>query len=569
MKSRSSSRPKTLVPIVSIALCCALALGCSRLRRPPAVAGGTETEAATAEASRTLTILAVNDVYRIAGLENGNYGGLARLRSLRAELEREAPELLFLHAGDFLFPSLLSRWFLGKQMIDVMNLLDGDAQAFDHRMYITFGNHEFDKDDVEDAEMLDLRVEESQFYWLGSNVDFKSTPDGWPVVDADHLLASTIAEHAGIRVGLFSLSIDDKHPAYVHAFGQPKAVARKLTADLRRRGAELVIALTHLKISDDIDLLRQLGADGPDLIIGGHEHNRQTAEVGGRWVIKADADARSAAVATVTPRGDGPPQVDLEFRELGPQSAASPLVQQRVDRWLENHDEVYCEKIGKPAGCLETALGRTEVRLIGEELTMRRFETNLGNWFLDLVLRRFAPHGVQAAFVNSGSLRLNQDIPRGADITLRHIEETFQYPSKLEILRISGEVLQQVVSHAVTDWTGNGKWLQIAGFAFRHDPGTATADRLTLLTDDGPRPVDPGEELLVVTSSFLADPATGQDGYTMLRSEHRVPYPGPPATLRDLALAGLAAAGEGGISPAVEGRICNAERGGPCQAVER
>ncbi|MEM7350453.1 MAG: bifunctional metallophosphatase/5'-nucleotidase [Acidobacteriota bacterium] len=578
---KSQVKPR-FVPGIALTLGSLLGLACTQIQTEPPTAtpkAAAEAPAASERSSarlpetssgpRTLTVLAVNDVYRIAGIEDGRYGSMARLRSLRSELERDDPELLFLHAGDFLFPSLLSRWFLGEQMIDVMNLLDGDEQAFDQRLFVTFGNHEFDKEKEDDIAMLDRRIEESQFSWLGTNIDFKSNDDGWPVIAADHLVNSAIVELSGIRVGLFSLSIDEKHPDYVHAFGQPKAVARRLTADLRRRGAELVIALTHLKMTDDVDLLRKLGPDGPDLAFGGHEHNRQAQEVDGRWIIKADADARSATVAKVKLQPGGPPKVEFEFRQLGPQSPVDPLVQARVDRWLTNHDEVYCHKIGEPSGCLEKALGHTQERLIGEELTMRRFETNLGNWVLDQALQHFADLGAQAAFINSGSLRLNQDIPANTDVTRRHIEETFQYPSELRLLRITGETLQQVVSHAVTDWTGNGKWLQVAGFAFRHDPAAATADRLTLLTADGPRPVDPDEELLVVTSSFLADPKTGQDGYTMLTEDLQVPPEGDPVTLRDLVVAGLAAAGTEGIAPSVDGRICNAERDGPCLAVER
>ena len=44
----------------------------------------------------------------------------------------------------------------------------------------------------------------------------------------------------------------------------------------------------------------------------------------------------------------------------------------------------------------------------------------------------------------TGGLRLNQDIPEG-DVLLLHIEETFQYPTDLVAMRISGRVLQQVV----------------------------------------------------------------------------------------------------------------------------
>ena len=57
-------------------------------------------------ATRRFTLLAINDVYRLDGVNSGRDGGLARVRTLRSALESQQGELLFLHAGDFLYPSL-------------------------------------------------------------------------------------------------------------------------------------------------------------------------------------------------------------------------------------------------------------------------------------------------------------------------------------------------------------------------------------------------------------------------------------------------------------------------------
>jgi len=359
-----------------------------------------------------------------------------------------------------------------------------------------------------------------------------------------------------------------KHPQYVESFGKPEAVALDATRRLREEGAEVVVALTHLPIAGDAQLLRRLGAQGPDLIIGGHEHNRQSEEIGGRRVIKADADARTATVARVTLTANGPPRVEYEFRALDAEVKNDPAVAARVEAWLKRHGREYCvERLQQPVGCLDEPLSRAGVTLVAEELEIRRWETNLGNWILDQALAAFADHGAQAAFVNSGSLRLNQDIPEGSVLTRRHVEETFAYPMPLKLLRIKGSTLREVVSHAVTDWTGNGRWLQIAGFAFFHDPEPESAESLTLITAEGLRPIAPDQELLVVTGDFLADPATGQDGFTMLGPQQLVPIDGPDPDLKELVLAALKAAGEAGIAPEVEGRICNPRRPGWCKAL--
>lgn len=514
---------------------------------------------------RTFTVLAINDVYRIEGVDGGVDGGLARVRALRTELEAEHPDLLLLHAGDAIFPSLLSRQYDGAQMIDVLSYLDGDGEAFDEQMFFVPGNHEFDKGKMKDAALVQSRIDESQFTWLDTNLRWATGEDGQPVVAAENLVASKIVESGGVRVGIFGLVTNFKDPDYIAEFLDLEKTAREATAQLRDEGAEVVIGLTHLKIDQDKALLRSLGAAGPDLIVGGHEHNALEENVGGRWVLKADAEARTATVIRVTV-GDGPvPEVTHEYRRLDASAPKDGAVDQRVAYWLDRLDKEYCAGIDRDPGCLEEKVGSTRVRLVGEELHIRRYETNYGDWIVDQGLKAGAEKGVQIVFVNAGSLRLNQDIPAG-DIRLSTIEETFQYPTDLVALRIPGRVLQQVIGHAVTDWTGNGKWLQISGFAFRHDPTKDTADQLTLLTPDGPRGVDPDEEILALTSDYLADPSSGQDGYTMLVPEMQVDL-GEIPNLRELVLQGLAAAGDEGIAPQVEGRICNTAEGGPCLAV--
>jgi 2',3'-cyclic-nucleotide 2'-phosphodiesterase (5'-nucleotidase family) len=523
-------------------------------------------------AERSFTILAINDVYRIAGVDEGRRGGIARVRSLRAELERVHPELLVLLAGDFLFPSLISRLYNGRQMIDVLNRVDGDALGFDDRMFVTFGNHEFDKSKLEHAALLEKRIEESQFRWLSANVEFGSAADGRPWVESRNLTEGAIVSSGGVRVGVFGLTTDGKHPDYVAVFGAPGATAGRMSARLRRQGAEVVVAVTHLRMSEDTALLRDLGPDGPDLIIGGHEHNKQSRKVTGRWVIKADADARTATVAHVTLSEGGPPRVEFEFRELGPDSPKPDArVQARVDEWLADHDRDYCREVAKrPPGCLATVLGHTRVELLGEELEIRRFESNLGDWIVDQARHAFADRGAQIAFVNAGSLRLNQNIPAGADITLRHLGEIFAYPSPMKLVRLSGATLQKVVERAVQDWAGNGWWLQISGFAFRHDPGAAPgkrADRLTLLAPDGARPIRADEEILAVVNDFLLTRESGQDGYTMLDPADIVGGDQPAPDLRDLVIEALKESAQEGIAPEVQGRICNTRRKGPCLAL--
>ncbi len=521
---------------------------------------------------RTATILAINDVYRIEGLEEGAVGGLARVRALRRELERSAPDLLFLHGGDFLFPSFASRMFRGEQMIAVMNALDGAEGVFDPRMFVTFGNHEFERARTRDAAFLKSRIDGSEFRWLGGNITFTNGPDGAPLIASKNLSRTALIETGGLRIGLFGLTLPLLGIEYVADFEGEQAAARALTEELRSRGAEVVVGLTHLNAVTDRRLLESLGDAGPDLIVGGHDHDATAFQVGRRWVLKADSDARTASIIRITRKPDGSLQVAHEMRRLEQDAPEpDPPVQALVDQWEARHAAAFCEQNGAPSGCLNEVYGRTRTRLEAEENKIRGRETSLGDWIADRMIQAFSSCGAQVAFINSGSLRINQDLPAGTTITRRHLEELFAYPTPLHLLRIDGATLAKVADQSVRGWPGAGSWLQIGGFGFRHDTARRTASDLTWLGGKDDRPVRPDESVLAVTGDYLVNPEAGdQDGYQMLS---RAQIVGECAIdgldLKALAIRELKAAEPSGIAPRTEGRICQGASGSPCRLAAR
>ena len=397
---------------------------------------------------------------------------------------------------------------------------------------------------------------------------FDRDVDGKPLVGGPALKKRAIVEVGGVRVGVFGLTTGLKKPAYVAAIADPVATARHESDVLRRAGAEVVVALTHLSVNRDKGILRRLGAAGPDLIIGGHEHSRLSAQVRGRWVIKADSDAVTATVARVRPVAGGPPTVTFRHVPLGPEAPhPDPGLAARIAGWLARHAARFCGERKQTPNCLDAAVGRTAVDLDGEELAMRSRETTFGNWIADAARDAFRGDGARVAFINSGAVRLNEVVPAGTTITRRHIEEAFPFPSRLRLIDIDGATLKRLFATAAKGWPGRGRWLQISGAAFRHDPGTGVVDRVSVLGPGGPRPVRDDETVRAVTLRFLVQPAGGQDGYRMLGPRHLVAGADTSLTLRGVAVDALRRAGQAGIAPAVEGRICSRGNPGPCLVV--
>lgn len=515
----------------------------------------------------SVTLLAVNDIYRIEGVENGRRGGLARLRTLRAELESRHPgRVLLLHAGDVIFPSLLSRMFKGQQMIDALNLLDGDGGAghFDDRMLVAFGNHEFEKEGTCDSAgtaPLQSRVTESDFNWISTNIRFTPCPDGKLTLFGANMVSSQLLALGSMRVGVFGLTLESGHPSYV--FDDPVATAKSATDDLRARGADVVIALTHLNIKDDVEIHAKLGAQGPDLIIGGHDHDHMAEPKDDPHIFKADADAVSAWVIELT-KSHGKVAISAHLRQLDEGVARDPAVAARVDAWLRKHEFRFCLEAGEASTtCLSEPLAVTTTPLRASETAIRGSETSVGNWTTDLMLDPFKKCGASAALINSGTLRLNQDIPAGAKLTRRHLEELVEYPTRLVPIKIREDALWKAMENSVAR-EGSGGWLQVSGIQMRYDRSAPVGNRLTRLgmgqiggptvslTKSGTR------EFTIVVSEFML--RGKDDGYNAILQDVRIACPGAPTDLKGMLRAALAppaaASGLVQIAPREEGRIC-------------
>lgn len=515
-----------------------------------------------ADGSRRFRVLHLNDVYRIEGLADGR-GGLDRVRTLREQLEAECGAVLVTHAGDALYPSLLSREYAGAQMIEILNALDGAPGAFDPNLVMTFGNHEFDAGERTDAPGLAARIDQSEFTWLDTTITWAAGDDGQALIGGEQLRPRALVELGGVRVGMFSLMTDVAVPAYVDAIATDYvAVARREVAALREAGAEVVIALTHLAARDDQAVLDGLsGADGPDLILGGHDHVLMTLDGDGRHAYKGDADATRVRVVEVSVDAEGAVAVaaDPEGTALGPETpVGDPELGALIDARLAAFDRAFCG--ADELGCLTQELTVTRTDLLAEELEIRRYESNYADWILDRMVETFAEDGAEIALLNSGSLRLNQNIAAGTSLTRQIVEETFAYPVVMRLTELDGATIQAMLERSVEDWSGGGHWLQVAGLAYRHDVDAGSARDAVVLGAEGPLALDPAHRYRVVLTDFLLDPSGNQDGYTMLSPELVIEAEANGSHLEDVVRTALAAAGDAGIAPEVEGRICSSDR---------
>ena len=435
-------------------------------------------------------ILQINDVYKIEGLESGNTGGLARVRTLRKHLESDGTPVLVLHGGDALYPSVMSKYLEARPMVDVMNLLDGDASREDARLIVTFGNHEFDN---KDAKILLARLNESSFQWLSANVRWcnPSCDQKFPK-QSDRL----VMDLDGLKVGLFGAIYPLKKP-YVEST-DVVAAARDAVSALRAEGARVVIAVTHQDMPDDVNLMQQV--PGIDLIIGGHDHLYMEQQVDGKWITKADADAKSAIVYDITVSSSvrtTPLRIALDTT-----IPKDSMVDTRVQHWLG--------ELSVKLGGNET-IGRTENLLEGVEPVIRGRESALGNLLTDVAREHMQ---ADVGVLNGGSVRINDNIVPGP-ITTYDMEGIFYYTNPLVAFRVTGQQLLDMLRNSVSRAdSGDGRFLQVSGLSFKYHPRNGAFIVNAEDVKVGGKPLDVNASYTVASIEYLYMNGA-EDGYTL------------------------------------------------------
>ena len=468
-----------------------------------------------------MRFLSLNDVYVGDTLADGS-GGLARVATMRARVQAEGPTL-FVLAGDFLSPSLLSKYYGGRQMIEMLNAAKLD--------YATFGNHEFELA----RDTLVARIHIANFKWLSANCR-EASGDAFPGVVAWDTLRL-----AHRKVGIFGLTLQGDYPAYVRC-SDPDSAARRVIDTLVQQGAEFVVALTHQTVEADRALLNREGR--LDMILGGHEHEHMTVAISTRYILKADANARTAQFATVW----GSKGQWREAVALLPVSPTAAPLDTAVARVAAAWADSLRARLGP-----ERVLGTIQTPLDARDAGQRRAETPLGDLVADAVR---AGTKADAALINAGAIRID-DILYPGPFTNYDLESLFLFADETRAVTVSitGARLRELLEHGVSDGViGKGGFLQVSGIAFAYDPARPSGSRVAgeIVRPDG-EVIGPGATLRVALPAFLA--CIGGDGYKVPEAAAACEVRARAPRTVDLLAAFVTDSLHGAIAPPPAGRI--------------
>ena len=464
--------------------------------------------------------LLINDVYVADTLTDGR-GGLARVATVRTRLADQGT-ILFVLAGDLLSPSLLSKYYGGRQMVEALNAAKLD--------YATFGNHEFELP----RDTLVARIAESHFRWISSNC---TQADGSPF---PKVLPWDTVRVSGHLVGMFGLTLRGDYQSYVRC-ADPDSVAHAVIQTLGDLKADLIVGLTHQSIEADRGLL----ASEPtlDLILGGHEHEAHDSVVTNRHVIKADANSRTAQFATLWGGKEhwreavGLVQIDNRL----PDDSATAEV---VHRW----EDSLRTRLG-PERVVATAIDPIDAR----DVTNRRRESAIGDLVTDAIR---AGTGAPVAIINAGAMRLDDVIPAGP-VSNYQMESIFLFADETRIVTfpLTGTRLQEVLEHGVSDkGLGKGGFLQVSGITFGFDPDRPSGSRIAgPISRTGGGAIAPTDTVSVAFAAFAA--CHGGDGYQVPEAGAACARADSAPRAVDLLLRYVADSLKGRLEPIAPGRI--------------
>jgi 5'-nucleotidase/UDP-sugar diphosphatase len=436
--------------------------------------------------------------------EDVEVGGIARLATLISRIESERPgTVAVVSTGD----DLMNRYFhtfKGRAIFELMSLAGYDVYAY--------GNHEFDKGPEVLAEALgyagfdvvctDLEVE-------GTVLDGLSVP----------LL---IKDYDGILVGYFSLMTEDfplvTSGKGIDLKGDNIEIARWALGELRARGAEIVVGLTH--VGEDRDREIAEAVPGIDVIFGGHSHEYlgEVERVGDTQIVNGGEKGIYLVRLDVAVTADGDVDVGAggSAFDLIPVTQGTPA-DAEVEATLAGYSGSFPDAV---------VLGRTEVAWDMTRDAIRGGESPVANLVNDLMREKFQ---VDVVLNNAGAFRGKKIYEPGpvTDVMLREIDEFSNYAYALDL---EGLHILSILERSAASF-GEGGLLHASGLRYTIDlsrtpqeivqdegggwtvvtPGERVTDVLVMSPGGEWEPLDPDRTYRVLSNSFIVRDAG--DGY--------------------------------------------------------
>lgn len=416
-----------------------------------------------------LRLIHYNDVYHLDSSSAEPVGGIARFMTVVKEYQqgqqfKDQPECLTLFSGDAFNPSLESSITKGSHMVPILNALSTTAAAL--------GNHDLDFGVTQFTNL----VSKCKFPWLVANILDPALGPDTPIGNCQrtHILTTS----NGIKVGLIGLgerewleTINSLPPNLIYK--SASETARELIPELRAAGAEVIIALTHMREPNDNKLAENVG-DQIDLILGGHDHFYSHSFINGCHVLRSGTDFKQLSYLEARRTAPGSPR-KFDFSIIR-RDIVSSVAEDTPTLELAN------KLTAKLKASLSKPVGFTAAPLDARFTTVRTRESNIGNFVCD-IMRSY--YGADCALMAAGTIRGDQIYPPGP-IRVKDITDCFPFEDPIVVLKVTGKAIREALENSVSMYPAlEGRFPQVSKIRFVFDPQRNVGERVVEVDING------------------------------------------------------------------------------------
>lgn len=469
-----------------------------------------------------ITLLLVADIYEMGA--DWDRGGFSRAAAVARDEKAKGGNVLYIHAGDTISPSLFSGFDQGEHVIDLLNMEAPDI--------FVPGNHEYDfGPDIFKTRMGDLNST-----LLAANL---RDADGSIIAGfAD----SKIYEYGTVKIGVVGLTAEDSveksSPGNLQITAALPALEAQASA-LRDAGVDIVVAVTHSGPAVDQALIRSGAAD---IILSGDDHTLHILDNGIVVFAEPTSDAMDmiAVDLQITVEGEGEDR-DVEWHNRF----------RVIDTADYDVPEDYATKVAALQSELDRELdvtvGTIVTALDSRRQSVRTGETAIGNLITDAMRDAV---GADIAITNGGGIRADKEYDENHPLTRKDVLSELPFGNTTIMLEVTGtDVLAALENGLQSAPEATGRFPHVSGLEVVYDPAKDAGSRVVSVKVGG-ADLDPAATYKLATNDYMG---RGGDGYTM--------FAGKPMlfTLTDAKLMAndvMAYVRKmGSVSPEIEGRI--------------
>lgn len=428
-----------------------------------------------------LDILHVNDMHgflepqKDPKVSQGLVGGFARVKTVLDRARDDNPDgTLVLNAGDIAEGTMVSYLTRGKSVAEALRPFKFDALAL--------GNHDFAWGQAALAGMMGA---------IGCPVvaaNVVKTSDGSVMDGAQPYILKDVK---GVKVGILGLDT----PEMRHFVAGEKLqgldfldgveTVQKWLPEVRAKGAEVVVVLSHMGFEEDCKLAKAV--PGLDVIVGGHSHTelREGHQEGDTLIVQAGSLTKFVGRATlefdpVTRRvvGHQACLIPVKVDTVSPDPEVSAI----IAPYLHEAQQVGAKVMGEAREDLHHA---------------HREAAKLNQIHADSLLRA---SGAEIGICNSRTLRANV---REGEVTYKDLYSALPFTEEnYVVLRATG---RQVLAEIEDDLRDKATELAVpAGLSYAYDPTRPEGQRVMSATLASGEALDPEREYSVVLNETMS-----------------------------------------------------------------